>query len=84
MEKRKVVARAFGKVLRAQRVNAKLSQQMLSVRAGLSPQYINSLEAGRHVPSMVTFVKLAIALGMQVDSLMLFLEEELKNSNGGR
>ena len=78
MEKEKVVALAFGKVLRAQRVNASLSQEVLGIRAGLGRKYIGNLELGRHVPSMITVAKLAVALGVPVGALMILIEDELQ------
>ena len=81
MEKEKIVARAFGKVLRAQRVSADLTQGALGIRARLGRRYISNLEMGRHVPSMVTVVTLAMALEMRVEALMVLVEDELKNNS---
>ena len=60
--KNKNVARAFGRVLRAARDAAGLSQEALAERAGLSRTYPSLLERGLREPTLTVLVQLADAL----------------------
>lgn len=53
---------AFGKVLRARRKKAGLSQESLALDAGLERTFISMLERGERQPSLGTLLKLAEAL----------------------
>jgi transcriptional regulator with XRE-family HTH domain len=61
----------FGTRLRALRKTAKLTQEILAKRAGVTPSYISKLETGHlaHTPSISTLRKLSAGLG--VDELDL-------------
>lgn len=76
----KQVAKAFGQVLRKQRLEAGLSQEVLGFDADLRRTYISILELGQQVPSLVTVVKLAGALNLSVAELSGLLEKELRRT----
>jgi len=54
--------RAFGRVLRALRERAGLSQEALAIRSGLHRTYISILERGKRSPTLDTIAVLARAL----------------------
>ena len=56
--------------IRALRKAAAFSQEELSERADISPQYLSRLENGRQVPSMSIIVDLARALGTTPSELL--------------
>src|SRR5580692_11205137 len=60
--KNKNVARAFGRVLRAARLAAGLSQEQLAERADLDRTYPSLLERGRREPTLDVFLRLANAV----------------------
>ena len=60
--KNRIVARAFGRVLRAARRAAGLSQEALAEAAGLSRTYPSLLERGLREPTLTVLVQLAEAL----------------------
>jgi transcriptional regulator with XRE-family HTH domain len=62
---RKEVALAFGSILRTARHGAALSQAELAVRAGLIRNHVGLLERGIQVPSLLTVINIADALGIQ-------------------
>jgi len=49
--------------LRRARIRAKLTQQQLAAKAGLSRHYISLIESGSSEPSLSVFVRLCQAMG---------------------
>ncbi len=74
------VAKVFGQVLRKQRHEAGLSQEMLAFDADLQRTYISVLELGQQVPSLVTVFKLSSALKISTSDIMDLLEKEMKKA----
>jgi transcriptional regulator with XRE-family HTH domain len=68
------VAREFGANLRRARRRAGLSQEQLGYRASLHRTEIGLLERGARVPRIDTLVKLAAALGICIDCVLLAAE----------
>ena len=56
--------------LKAARTRTGLSQAALAAKAGLTREYVNKLEAGRHDPTVGTLQRLATALGVRVTTLL--------------
>ena len=56
--------KAFGAVLKQQRVKRKLTQAELAERSDLDVTYISLLERGGRQPTLKVFLKLADALGV--------------------
>lgn len=64
----------FGQLLRDVRIQAGLSQNALSARAGVSASYVNRLEVGKRTPKRRTLRKLADALDCGGDGEELLME----------
>jgi len=62
-----------GRRLKALRMAAGLSQVELARKAGISREYLNRLEGGRHDPTLGTLTRLAKQLGVK---LTAFLDAE--------
>jgi putative molybdopterin biosynthesis protein len=61
--------------IRNRRQAARLSQQELARRCGLTRQAINAIEAGQYIPSTLVAMRLARALGCRVEELFRLTEE---------
>jgi len=57
------VRRAFGREVRARRTALGISQEKLALEAGLSLRHVSELERGAKMPSLMTVVAVAHALG---------------------
>lgn len=68
----------FGKVVRRRRLDARLSQEALSERAGLHRTYIGLLERGLRMPSIYVARQVALALGTTVAALLTETEQQLE------
>jgi transcriptional regulator with XRE-family HTH domain len=60
----------FAEAVRSNRVAQSLSQEDLSVRAGLDRTYISGIERGIRNPSLRTAEKIANALGVALHELL--------------
>lgn len=60
--------------IRMLRASQKMTQQELAVKAGVSRQTINAMEACRYVPSTVLALKIARIFSVKVDDVFA-LEE---------
>jgi transcriptional regulator with XRE-family HTH domain len=60
----------FGRRLRELRQKYGVTQQQLSVSTGLTEGYISNMERGLKVPSLTTILRLAVALGCNVTTLV--------------
>jgi transcriptional regulator with XRE-family HTH domain len=65
------VARRFGENLVLARERANMSQEEVGLRASLHRTEVGLLERGARVPRIDTLVKLAAALGVQIDCALL-------------
>jgi transcriptional regulator with XRE-family HTH domain len=72
-----------GGELRRLRERAKLSQEQLSFRAGLSRQYISLLELDRKSPTLNTLFLLCDALEVSATSFVRRVEAARKRKQGG-
>ena len=66
---------AFGKVLRALRLERGLSQEALALEAGIQRNYVSLIERGINQPTITIIFKLAAALEMQPSQLIALVEE---------
>lgn len=64
-------ARLFGRNLRQARRRAGLSQEEVGFRASLHRTEVGLLERGARVPRIDTLVKIAAALGVRIDCVLL-------------
>ena len=62
--------RAFGHEVRARRIARGYSQERLALDAGLSLRHVSELERGVKMPSLVTVVAVAAALGCRPGELV--------------
>jgi len=61
---------SFGKALKTERLKRSLSQEALAELAGLSRNYVSSIERGKVSPSLTTLEKLSKALGLSASKLV--------------
>lgn len=67
--KKNATLTTFGANIRQLRLKKDLSQTALAKKAGLSPNYIGTLERGLQNASLKTLERLAIALGCEIPHL---------------
>ena len=67
---RKEIITLFAQNLRAERARKNYSQEKLAELAEISPEYLASIEKEKYSPSLVTIVKLALALEIDINKLM--------------
>ena len=61
---------AFGREVRARRLARGFSQERLALDAGLSLRHVSELERGVKMPSLLTVVSIAFALGCRAGELI--------------
>ncbi|GAB2555632.1 helix-turn-helix domain-containing protein [Spirosoma aerophilum] len=71
----KVLSVAFGKAMRAERMNKGLSQEELAFRCNLDRTYISSVERGKVNPSIHITWLIAVALDVPLWLLVRSAEE---------
>lgn len=69
MEKEKII-KIFAGNLRAERARKQYSQDVLAEKAGITPEYLNRLEKEKYSPSLFVITKLAIALDIDLNTLL--------------
>jgi len=57
--------------IRERREAAGLNQRELARRTGLTPEYLNAMERGTRQPGILTLVRIARALGLSIDDLIV-------------
>jgi transcriptional regulator with XRE-family HTH domain len=72
-----IVAKQFGENLRRERHAAEMTQEELSIRAGLHRTEIGMLERAIRLPRIDTLVKLAAALSIPPEQLLKDLAWEV-------
>jgi transcriptional regulator with XRE-family HTH domain len=68
----------LGNELRKARIDAKLTQEQLAARAGLTREYISILEGGKKSPTVTALAKICKVCGIRVWQLMRRVEERTK------
>jgi transcriptional regulator with XRE-family HTH domain len=68
------VAKVLGRRVKRRRQYLDLSQEALAERAGIHRTQISLFEHGERMPLTATLVKLAAALGVSVDQLLVGVE----------
>lgn len=71
---------AFGKVLRALRLENKKTQELLAFEADLQRHYISLLERGASSPTLKSIFRLSSALAISPDSLISLVIAEMKKA----
>jgi transcriptional regulator with XRE-family HTH domain len=62
--------KTFGHVVREARDAREWSQEQLAAEAGLNRSYLGEIERGTVTPSLITIIKLAVALGQTPATLL--------------
>ena len=62
--------RSIGENIRKYRKTKKMTQETLAERAGLSVNYIGSIERGEKLPSLETFIVILNQLGVTADCIL--------------
>jgi transcriptional regulator with XRE-family HTH domain len=62
--------KALGKRIRIQRITVELSQEQLAVAAGMSRNFVSSIERGMHGVDVVRLARLALALDVSLPALL--------------
>ena len=62
--------RSIGENIRKYRKTKKMTQETLAERAGLSVNYIGSIERGEKLPSLGTFIVILNQLGVTADCIL--------------
>ena len=68
---------AFGRVLRAMRMKAGMSQEALALESTVQRQFISLIERGENQPTITTIFRLASALQTRPSELMALTEAEI-------
>jgi len=71
--------KAFGRVLRAHRIRAELSQEGLAFEAALARNYVSQLELGKKSPSLRTIFRICRVLQISPTQLMDDVERSLRS-----
>lgn len=70
-------AGAIGRAIRAARKHVGMNHEELAFRAGLDRTYISALELGKRQPSVVVFVRLGRALGLEPGEWLTSIAREI-------
>ncbi len=68
--------REFGAHVKALRLQKKLSQEALALRAELDRTYISGIERGKRNVSVLNLFKIASALELPASQLLVFAKED--------
>ena len=71
------VSKAFGRVLREQRLAVDLSQEALALAADVDRTFVSQMERGIRQPTLTTLFKLAGALNVSAATLITRSERSL-------
>jgi transcriptional regulator with XRE-family HTH domain len=75
---------AFGRVLRAARLKAGISQEGLALESTVQRQFISLIERDENQPTISTIFRLASALQTRPSELMALTEAEMEKSGQGQ
>ncbi len=75
---------AFGRHIRAARLEKGMTQEELSMAAGLSVSFVGGIERGIKSPTLDSAQKLCSALGTSAGRVLLHCEAELSNDRRDR
>ena len=70
-------ALAFGKAVRATRLEQGVGQEKLAGLAGVARSHMGKIERGEHMPTLALILKIAAALGISAAELMAVTERNL-------
>ncbi len=67
---RKAIIKIFAANLRAERARKQYSQEYLAEKAGITTEYLNRIEREKYNPSIVVATTLAMALEVDLNTLL--------------
>lgn len=67
----------FGTLLKQARLDAKLTQEELAVRAALTREYVSLLERDKRTPTIEVFIRLVRAVGLSPATVIAEIEKSL-------
>lgn len=65
--KEEKILKAFGRKIQKLRKDKKLSYRRFAIEADLAPSHVQKLEAGESNPTLTTLLKIAEALGIELN-----------------
>ena len=66
----KEIIKLFASNLRAERARKDYTQEQLACKADITEEYLNRIEKGKYSPSLIVIVNLALALDVDLNTLM--------------
>ena len=72
-------ALAFGKAVRATRLEQGVGQEKLAGLAGVARSHMGKIERGEHVPTLPLILKISMALKISAAELIAATESNLRN-----
>lgn len=76
--------RAIGKRIKIARIKSDMNQEKLAELVGVSPTHMSNIETGTTRVSLQTIVRLANALSVSVDDLLVIVSSRQKFNLKGR
>ncbi len=70
-------ALAFGKAVRAARVEQGIAQEELGAMASIARSHMGKIERGEHMPTLALILKISVALRISAAELMAATERNL-------
>lgn len=75
-------ALAFGKAVRAVRMEQGIAQEELAALAGIERSHMGKIERGEHMPTLALILKIALALKISSAELMAATERNIGSGPG--
>ena len=77
MDPPKLDGKLVGKIIKEFRKKQKLSQYVVSERAGIDRTHLSAIEHGVRRPNLETFYNLCCAMGVKMETVMRELESRI-------
>ncbi|AIG04709.1 helix-turn-helix transcriptional regulator [Pseudomonas sp. WS 5059] len=77
------VAKAFGNVVREERLKSGLAQEKLSLLARVERAHLGKIERGESLPTLPLIMRLSKALDVKAAYLISQMEQQLDQCEGG-
>ena len=72
-------AMLVGRVIQTVREKRGQSQELVSGLAGIGRTHLSAIERGERKPTLETFCKIAVAMGMKPSMLLAAIEEKMED-----
>ena len=69
---------AFGRAVRAERMEQGIAQEELASLAGIERSHLGKIERGEHMPTLALILRIAVALNKSAADLMAATENNLR------